>query len=139
MRLNSRTCQPGRCREGGPRQGARGKDRDERGRQGGINRGGRERVPPQRLKCCREWSSGTLAEQKMLRLVRQGQWLHVITVRNKENRGAKHTAGPMVACNYYSELKKIGSQSVWQAQGIAEKRYRIPGFLRKARTMPATL
>ena len=73
MPLNSRTCQPDRCREGGPRQGAKGKDRDARGRQGGMNRGGRERVPPQRLKCCREWSSGTLAEQKMLTLVRQGQ------------------------------------------------------------------
>ena len=48
MPLNSRTCQPDRCREGGPRQGAKGKDRDARGRQGGMNRGGRERVPPQR-------------------------------------------------------------------------------------------
>ena len=48
MPLNSRTCQPDRCREGGPRHGAKGKDRDARGRQGGMNRGGRERVPPQR-------------------------------------------------------------------------------------------
>ena len=32
----------------------------------------------------------------MLRSVRQGQWLHVIATRNKEIRGAKHTAGPMV-------------------------------------------
>ena len=68
------------------------------------------------------------SRQKMLRSVRQGQWLHVIATRNKENRGAKHIAGPIVACNYHSELKNFWVHSVWQAQGIAEKRYRKRGW-----------
>ena len=34
----------------------------------------------------------------------------------------------MVACNYYNELKTIWLQSVWQAKGIAETRYRIRGW-----------
>ena len=48
MPLNSRACQPDRRREGGTRRGAKGEDRDARGRQGGIKRGGRERVPAHR-------------------------------------------------------------------------------------------
>ena len=48
MPRNSRACQPDRCREGGARPGAKGEDRDARGRQGGRNRGGRERVPAHR-------------------------------------------------------------------------------------------
>ena len=46
MPLNSRTCQPDRCREAGPRRGARGKDKQERGRQEGTSRGGGEQRLP---------------------------------------------------------------------------------------------